>query len=203
MIIVRDPATTAKQLADGHHFGCPWDGCVGSLGPWGSARTRPVRLLGGGTDSYTPKRAICRACRRTQVVFPAVAFPRRADSVATVFKAIALAADGAGHRTVAARVGVPETTVRGWLRRARANAETIRRNATVAMCGLDPSAPKIDPTGTPLGDLLEAVGRATMAWDALLGERSPELPRLEVAALLTGGELLMPNPTPLFYWPPP
>ena len=71
------------------------------------------------------------------------------------------------------------------------------------MCGLDPSAPKIDPTGTPLGDLLEAVGRATMAWDALLGERSPELPRLEVAALLTGGELLMPNPTPLFYWPPP
>ena len=58
----RDPAATVRQLADGHHFGCPWDGCVGSLGPWGSARTRPVRLLGGGTDSYTPKRAICRAC---------------------------------------------------------------------------------------------------------------------------------------------
>lgn len=203
LIAVRDPAVFARQLAEGHHFGCPWDGCSGSLGPWGSARTRLVRLFGGGTDSSTPKRARCRTCRRTQVVLPAIAFPRRADSVETVFKAIALAANGAGHRKVAALVGVPETTVRGWLRRARANANTIRANATVVMCGLDPLAPRIDPTGTPLGDMLEAVGRATMAWDALLGERPPVVPWLQVAALLTGVELLMPNPTPFAYWPPP
>ncbi|MGB3676979.1 MAG: hypothetical protein WA988_21320 [Candidatus Nanopelagicales bacterium] len=88
---------------------------------------------------------------------------------------------------------MPETTVRGWLRRARANAETIRANATVSMCGLDPLAPRINPTGTLLGDMLEAVGRATMAWEALLGQWPPAVPRLEVAALLTGGELLMPT----------
>jgi hypothetical protein len=51
--------------------------------------------------------------------------------------------------------------------------------------------------------MLEAVGRATMAWDALLGERPPVVPWLQVAALLTGVELLMPTPTPFAYWPPP
>lgn len=137
MIAVRDPAVAARQLAEGHHFGCPWSGCSGSLGPWGSARTRPVRLFGGGTDSYTPKRARCRSCRRTQVVLPTIAFPRRADNVETVFNAITLAANGAGHRKVGAQVGVPETTLQGWLRRARANANTIRANATVVMCALD------------------------------------------------------------------
>ena len=202
-MIVRDTAATARQLAAGHYFRCPWDGCAGSLGPWGSARTRPVRRLGGGTDSSTPKRAICRTCRRTQVMLPTIAFPRRADNVETVFKAVALAVNGAGHRKVAAQVGVPETTVRGWLRRARANAEIIRANATVSMCALDPLAPRINPTGTLLGDMLEAVGLATMAWEALLGRRPPVVPRLEVSALLTGGELLMPNPAGFAYWPIP
>lgn len=42
-----------------------------------------------------------------------------------------------------------------------------------------------------------------MAWEALVGEGPPVLPRLEVAALLTDVELLMPNPTPFAYWPPP
>ena len=109
---------------------------------------------------------------------------------------------GAGHRTIAARVGAPETTVRGWLRRARANAETIRANATIAMCALDRMAGKIDPTGTQLGDMFEAVGRAAMAWNNLRPDRPEAIPHLELAALMTGGELLMPNPTRLAYWPP-
>ncbi len=71
------------------------------------------------------------------------------------------------------------------------------------MCALDPLAPRINPTGTLLGDMLEAVGLATMAWEALLGQRPPVVPRLEVSALLTGGELLMPNPAGFAYWPIP
>ena len=202
MIIVSDPTTAARQLADGHHFACPWDGCSGWLGPWGSAHTRPVGCYGGGVDVYTPKGARCRACERTQVLVPASTFPKRADSVETVLNAIAMATNGAGHRTIAARVGLPETTVRGWLRRARANAETIRANATIAMCALDRAADKIAPTGTQLGDMLEAVGRAAMAWNNQHPDQPEAIPRLELAALLTGGELLMPNPTRLAYWPP-
>ncbi|CCM62428.1 hypothetical protein BN381_110094 [Candidatus Microthrix parvicella RN1] len=33
MMIVRDTAATARQLAEGHYFRCHWDGCAGSLGP--------------------------------------------------------------------------------------------------------------------------------------------------------------------------
>lgn len=200
MIIVSNPAAVAAQLQAGHHFSCPWDGCLGSLRSWGSARTRSVRRRGGGTESFTPRRAICRACGRTQVLFPTVACPRRADSVATVWEAIALAANGAGHRTAAAQVGVPETTVRGWLRRARSNAETLCANAATALFRLDGGASKLVSTGSVLGDLLEVVGRAVMAWDYCYGDRLEEVPRLERAFLLTGGELLMPNAIRQDYW---
>lgn len=200
VIIVGNPAAMAAQLAAGHHFACPWDGCAGSLGPWGSARTRSVRQRGGGTISFTPRRVICRACERTQVLFPTVACPRRADSVVTVWEAIALAANGAGHRTAAAEVGVPPTTVRGWLRRARSNAGNLCANATTALYWLDGGASKVVPTGSVLGDLLEVVGRAVMAWGQLHGDRPDEVPRLERAFLLTGGELLMPNAIRQDFW---
>jgi transposase len=48
---------------------------------------------------------------------------RRADAVAVIGAALVLAAAGAGFRTVAARVGVAQGTVRGWLRRFRVRAE--------------------------------------------------------------------------------
>ena len=202
MIIVPDTATATRHSQT--VTTSPAHG-MAALDGWGpGAQHAPDRLrrFGGGTDSCAPKRARCRACSRTQVLVPAMAFPKRADSLETVFNAISLAANGAGHRTIGARIGVPETTVRGWLRRARANANTIRSNAMIAMCALDRMAGKVDPTGTQLGDMLEAVGRAAMAWDNLRPDRPEAIPRLELAALMTGGELLMPNPTRLAYWPP-
>lgn len=100
---------------------CPDADCSGQVVPWGAARTRPVRLLGGGIDWVIPRRGRCRHCDRSHVFVPVRAFPRRTDSVETVWAALAAAAHGQGHRPIAHQLGLPPSTVRGWLRRARAN----------------------------------------------------------------------------------
>ena len=46
----------------------------------------------------------------------------------------------------------------------RANSEAIRADATVATYRLDAMAHRFDPTGSALGDMVDAVGRATSAW---------------------------------------
>ncbi len=62
--------------------------------------------------------------------------------------------------------------MRDWIRRARANSEPVRALATRRALALDPVADRLDPTGTPLGDMLDAVGRAVMASTLRLGPRS-------------------------------
>ncbi|MDP9386713.1 MAG: hypothetical protein M3Q48_01995, partial [Actinomycetota bacterium] len=69
---------------------------------------------------------------RHRVLLPACCVPRRRDSAASVVKALTRAAAGLGHRPIAAELVVPMATVRGWLRRARRNAEPLRQAATVA-----------------------------------------------------------------------
>ncbi|MGH2881240.1 MAG: sigma factor-like helix-turn-helix DNA-binding protein [Solirubrobacteraceae bacterium] len=43
-------------------------------------------------------------------------------------RALMAAADGVDHRRIAAELGLPESTVRNWLRRARALADEIGRH---------------------------------------------------------------------------
>lgn len=190
MLLTHDPATTAERLASGA-LACPSNGCGGQLGPWGHARPRVVRLGPGRVEALTPRRARCRSCRGTQVLFPTRSYPRRADAVETVGVALLGAASGLGHRRVADLVGLPATTVRGWLRRARTNADVVRSDATVAACLLDPMAAPFDPTPSPLGDMLDAVGRATQAWVLRLG---PVPAPWQVAVALTNGAILAPVP---------
>jgi Homeodomain-like domain len=45
---------------------------------------------------------------------------RRADSTEAIGNALAAKANGAGYRSIAARCGRPESTVRRWLRAVRA-----------------------------------------------------------------------------------
>jgi transposase len=71
------------------------------------------------------------------VVLVAWCLPRRRDSVETVGAALVMAANGSGHRTIAAKLERPESTVRNWLRRARAGAERLRRAGVVAAHELD------------------------------------------------------------------
>ncbi|WP_328786379.1 MULTISPECIES: hypothetical protein [unclassified Streptomyces] len=77
-----------------------------------------------------------------------------------------IAALGMGHRQVAARLGLAEGTVRGWLRAFAGRAQDVRRHFTVALVALadDPVMP--DATQSTLADAVSAVAAAHRAASA-------------------------------------
>ena len=160
MLLCLDAGAVAADLAAGT-LACP--SCpAGRLAPWGYGRERAVRLRGGRTTRLRPRRARCRSCGRTRVLLPAWCAPRRADGIEVIGAAAGLAMAGAGHRPIAAALGVPAGTARGWLRRLRARAEPLRQHAIGELNGLGyyaPGAPS-EPAGSPLGDALNAVAAA-------------------------------------------
>ena len=97
----------------------PCPRCQGVLRPFGTGRTRTVRGVGADTVTVTPRRARCADCSATQILLPTELVVRRADSTAAIGNALAANARGAGFRTIAARFGRPESTVRRWLRAVR------------------------------------------------------------------------------------
>ena len=123
------------------------------------------------------------------MLLPVGALARRADVVAVIGTALALAATGWGHRRVADRVGRAAGTVRGWLRRWRARAGVLRAEFTGLVAALDPLAAMPDPTSCEMGDavaaLLAAPAAVTRRWTAVIG-----LSPWELAAALTAGRLL-------------
>lgn len=195
MLLIHDHDATAASAQAGT-LDCRAEGCDGRLGPWGHARPRRLRVGGGRYETHTPRRVRCRVCGRSHVVVSTCSYPRRPDSVETVAAALLGAVDGLGHRRIAERVGLPATTVRGWLRRARVNCEAVRADATVATCRLDPMAGAFEPTGSVLGDMVDAVGRAVSAWVLRFGP-VPAPWRLAVA--LTGAAILAPGPRPVWH----
>ena len=128
MITVVDPDAARVALAAGR-LACPEPGCEGRLRVWSRARARQVRQLGGQLVRLRPDRARCVACGVTHVLLPAWCLPRRGYGVEVVGAALLAAADGAGHRTVAAGLAVPQGTVRGWLRGLRAGAAALTAQA--------------------------------------------------------------------------
>jgi hypothetical protein len=126
VLLRADAAQAAADLAAGR-TACPRG--QGMLAPWGHARERVIRLLDGAQARVRPVRARCRACGRTHVVLPAWCTPRRAHGTGIIATAAGAALDGTGHRVIAARLGVPAGTVRGWLRRLRARAAPLRCHA--------------------------------------------------------------------------
>lgn len=190
MLLFHDPSTAATELAAGD-LRCPHRGCGGVLAPWGHARWRRVRLPGGGTEAHRPRRTRCRSCGCTQVLAWARSYPRRPDPVETVGAALVAAVAGLGYRQIAQRVDVPATTVRGWVQRARANSEAVRADATAAFHALDPNAGAMNPTGSPLGDMLEAVGCALAAAIRRFG---PHPAPWQLATVITGAGILTPQP---------
>lgn len=148
-----------RDLAGGN-MECPV--CAGVLGPWGWARRRVLRV-GGGGEWLRPRRARCRCCLVTHVLLPVVALVRRRDAVEVIGAALAAKVAGAGHRRIASEVGVPATTVRGWLRRFAARAEFLRAQFEAVAHGLDRDLGRIEPRGSPTADALEAIGVAASA----------------------------------------
>ena len=87
--------------------------CDRPLARWGFAREREVRML-DGVRSLRPRRAYCHGCERTHVLLPAFSVPRRRDGAEVIGEALLAKAQGDGHRRIAARLGRPAGTVRGW-----------------------------------------------------------------------------------------
>jgi hypothetical protein len=103
--------------------------------------------------------------------------------------ALLASATGQGHRKVAAGLGLPAGTVRGWVRRAGARAEWLRARATVQAHAFDPMLPVINPAASPLADALEALG---MAASAVVRHLGPIAPPWHLMAMLARGQLLTP-----------
>lgn len=183
LMVSGDLDRVERELAAGV-LRCPC--CDARLARWGQARARNVRSAGGGERRVQPRRARCVGCARTHVLLPDGLLVRRRDGVEVIGAALVAHAGGEGHRRVAERLAVPAATVRGWLRRFGAQAETIASFFTRWALVLAPGSDPPTPTGSAMGDAVEAVGVATRAAVRRFGP-GPVWVR---AARLTGGGLL-------------
>ena len=189
MLAVWDnPVRVDRELVNGG-LACP--SCGGQLGPWGWARLRDVRAK--TPRRLRPRRSRCRACRGTHVLVPTSTLLRRRDAIEVIGAALLANCAGQGHRRSAAELGVPPSTLRGWLRRFAAQAEDLRSAATAWAHRLDASHPPIQPRGSPRADALEALGLAAAAAIRRFG---PRCSTWHVIAALTGGLMLAPRPLP-------
>ena len=159
MVTVEVDAVRVESRLAGGELSCP--SCPdGVLAGWGFARSRRVVGL---VDPVRPRRSRCRGCAVTHVLLPVTLLLRRAYAAEVIWEALAAKAAGVGHRGIAAKLGVPACTVRGWLRVIAARAEAVRHwFVTIALtAGVDVSIPK--STGSGCGDVLAAISTATEA----------------------------------------
>src|SRR3954470_12147129 len=122
LTVETDPVAVEERLGSGR-LACP--GCSAVLARWGHARGRQVRDTNGGLW-IVPRRARCTGCRATHVLLPVVLLVRRAETAAVIGAGLTAKAAGAGHRLIAALLGRPRETVRGWLRRFAGRVEPVR-----------------------------------------------------------------------------
>lgn len=170
MIIVGIDLVEVERGLLAGEIGCP--DCSGGLRPWGSARWRVLRC--SATEVWRrPRRGRCVECGRTHVLLRQDSLVRRRDGVEVIGVALVAKASGDGHRRVADKVGAPASTVRGWFRRFAANAEAVRVWFTLLAHGLDPVLGSISPTGTRVGDAVEAIAVAARAAAVRLGSVPP------------------------------
>ncbi len=189
MIIVLDAGQAEVDLAAGV-LGCPR--CGGRLRPWSRAAARPVRRLDGSSWRVRPRRARCQACRSTQLLLPAGCLPRRGDTAEVVGAALLAKASGVrvqAHRTIAAELGRPPTTVRRWLRAVRGpHTDWLRAQGIDQAHRLDPAVlADLPAQPSALGDALTALGAAVRARRPRLHSRTPAW---TLITMLTRGRLL-------------
>ena len=188
MIEVFDTAAARCALAR-RKLRCP--DCGQAVRPWGRARERTVREL-GGVLTVRPDRARCTGCDVTHVVLDAGLLSRRAYTAGLIGQALVAAARGRGHRLIARELAVPCGTVRGWVRRARRSAGHLRAAGVRAVVALDPDALPAQPWESELACALDALGAAAMALGDRFGlQHASPWARVTV---LTRGQLLNLSP---------
>lgn len=194
MVTVEVDSVHVESRLSAGEIECPCcDG--GSLSGWGYARPRSI--IGTG-ERVQPRRGRCRGCRVTHVLLPVTLLLRRAYLAELILAALAAKANGRGYRPIAARMGVPESTVRGWLRVVERRAGAVRNwfLAVAVAAGVDVSVPKA--AGSGCGDVVAAVAAARRALGSRFGDRRVvgAVTVAGVAVACSGGRLLSPG------WPP-
>ena len=185
VIMVGTDAVEVERRLSAGELVCP---CGGDLALWGYARERTVR----GVGPLRPRRVRCDGCRVTHVLLSVACLWRRADAVEVIGAALRAKAAGAGHRPIAARLGRPASTVRGWLRAFSRNAETVRSAVTSVLAGLDPLHGPIHHAGSVFADAVEVVGAVAAAARRRLGVVGAVSP-WQLASAVTDGRLLAPG----------
>lgn len=163
---------------------CP--DCGQPLVRWGYAREREVRMRYGGR-LLRPRRALCKRCERTHVLLAACCVPRRRDGAEVIGAALLAKAQGAGHRTIAARLDRPPGTVRGWLRAFARRTQSLSGCAVSWTVKLGDGLATPRPSGSGFVDAVQALACAARAWVLRCGPRAP--PPWELIVALTDGLL--------------
>jgi hypothetical protein len=134
----------------------------------------------------------------THVLLPVTLLLRRSYVAELIWAAVAAKAAGAGHRLIGARLGIPGSTVRGWLRVISGRAQVVRHwfMSVAVAAGIDVSIPRA--AGSGCGDVLAAVGAAREVIARRFGDGSliGAVTSARVAAACSGARLLAPG------WPP-
>ena len=182
LMVNGDPSLVEAALLGGWLTGSC---CGGVLAPWAHASERTLR--GFGSEAVLrPRRGRCRGCGVTHVLLPDGCLLRRRDSVEVIGSALVQHVAGVGHQRIAARLGVPASTVRGWLRRFRMSAAETARFFIRWFLVLAPASDLPTSSGTAIADAVEAIGLAARAAIRRFGVAGP----WHIAARLTGGGLL-------------
>lgn len=168
--------------------------CSGVLVGWGWAGGRSVRASDGPLW-ITPRRSRCADCGVAHVLLPVLMLARRADAAAVIGLGLAAKAAGVGHRRIAAELGRPAETVRGWLRRFAGRVEAVRAVFTRWCRALAPDPVLPGPGGGDWADAIAAIAAAAAEVAARFGVG--EVAVWEVAAAVSAGRLLAPG------WPSP
>lgn len=189
LVTVEADQVRVESRLMGGRFECP--DCPGVLAPWGFARSRGVR----GVGPLRPRRARCAGCLVTHVLLPVTVLLRRADAARVIWAGLLTRAAGQGQRKIGLLLGVPASTVRGWLRRLASRLDAVRVHFTLVArrAGVDMVVPKA--LGSPWRDVVAAVGAATEAVTGRFGTAGVIGPvtAWQVASSSSGGRLLSPG----------
>jgi len=131
----------------------------------------------------------------THVLLPVTVLLRRADAARVIWAGLLARAVGRGHRPIGVLLGVPASTVRGWLRRMSARLEAVRVHFLLVarLTGVDMVVPKA--LGSPWQDVVAAVSAATAAVTARFGATGVIGPVTagHVVSASSSGRLLLPG----------
>lgn len=124
--------------------------------------------------------------QRSHSLLPDVLVSRRVDLASVIGWALEAKAAGAAHRPIAAQLGVPASTVHGWLCRAATVGGQVAGRLWAVAAAAEPAV-RAPPAGGPVAGLVGAAGRAAAAWSGLSGE---PVDRWRFAVRHAGGRLL-------------